>query len=106
MKHCSILGCSFPGWVRFYPDYDVPVDEDAPLKTWKETCFFCNGTKYSIDGRRCICDENGQVGMFDYTCETKKVEYRECFIHFGVFNFIYYDLVCRLINRAKRIITR
>lgn len=104
MKLCSILGCPFPGWV-YFGNYDIPSDEDAPLKTWKETCFLCNGEKYIL-GQRCICDDKGQVEMFDHTCATEKVQYQECIFHFGVLNFIYYDLICKSVNQVKKIITR
>ena len=82
MKKCIIDGCPFPG-IAYFGDFEEPVNEDE-IRKFKDTCFFC-------EGKGCrICDETGEMTCLDYTGETRKIEYRECLFHYGVFCYIAY----------------
>lgn len=94
-KACVVCGLSLPYKLMFYFEMmRVPLDE-TQMKIWQEDCMFCEGVGCQL------CDNSGKMDIFDWTGETKDVEYWECPFHFGIFWAFWHWLAVRPVRFIK-----
>ena len=94
-KACLICGLSLPYKLMFsFGTFTEPLDFEQ-REEWQEDCMFCEGQGCTL------CDNSGKMDMFDWTGETKEVEYWECPFHFGIWGALWHWLAVRPMRIVK-----